>query len=141
MDWSRVVQEVLDEARRSAGSGPALAERLEAAGVGPDGRYSESGISNWIKGRTMPPADVLLAAAVIGGISLDLKLAVTSVGEGGDSATGEPGPTVDEKIAGIQRQINQLDALLEDLYGRTGHPYPRDRQSEGRAEHPRAIGA
>ncbi len=141
MDWSRLVQEVLDEARRSAGSGPALAERLEAEGVGSDGRYSESAISNWIKGRTMPPADVLLAAAALGGISLDLKLATTSVGEDDDSATGEPGPTIEEKIAGIQHQISRLDALLEDLYLRTGHPYHRDRQSEGHADHARTIGA
>jgi hypothetical protein len=48
---------------------------LKGAGVGPDsGAYSESAVSNWIKGRTRPPADVVLAAASLHGLSLDRAL-------------------------------------------------------------------
>jgi outer membrane murein-binding lipoprotein Lpp len=60
-----------------------LAAALKGAGVGPDtGAYSESAVSNWIKGRTRPPADVVLAAAALHGLSLDAAL-------GGTPASGE----------------------------------------------------
>lgn len=130
MDYAELVRQVVAEARRKAGSGPALALELERAGVGPDsGRYSESGISNWIKGRTKPPADVLLASAVIGGVSLDAKLAHgPEVGDQEDSL-GQ----LRADIRGLQRQQGRLQALLMDLYSRTGQPFPHDVPGE---EHP-----
>ena len=75
--WDAVARHVLDQARRSAGGGVALAAALKAANVGPDsGAYSASAVSNWIKGRTRPPADVVLAAATLYGLSLDAALGI-----------------------------------------------------------------
>jgi hypothetical protein len=111
------VREILDEARRIAGSGPRLAARLEQLGIGPPdtNRYSESAISNWIRGRTMPPADVLVAASLIAGHPLT-----------------RPGGTADaavvlhrlEDIDGLQQQIDALRAAIIDLHGRLGFPMP-----------------
>jgi hypothetical protein len=111
------VREILDEARRIAGSGPRLAARLEELGIGPPdtNRYSESAISNWIRGRTMPPADVLVAASLIAGQPL-----------------ARPGSAADaavvlhrlEDIEGLQQQVDALRAAVIDLYGRLGFPMP-----------------
>ncbi len=63
------------DARPEGGAPLALA--LRSANVGPEsGTYSESAVSNWIKGRARPPADVVLAAASLYGISLDTRLGV-----------------------------------------------------------------
>lgn len=137
-DWARAVREVVDEARRKAGSGSALAGLLATAGVGPEnGQYSESGISNWAKGRAMPPADVLLAVAAVGEISLDQKLRAARADEPG---TAQPADVAQlaEQVEDLRRLYAQLDAALTDLYTRTGQPYPsrrageRDRTPDGR---------
>lgn len=89
------MRNVLDGARRAAGGGAALAATLRQAGVGPDaGAYSESAVSNWIKGRTRPPADVVLAAASLYGLSLDRSLGIKAEdpegnGQAGDRPTGD----------------------------------------------------
>ncbi len=131
MDWAQLVKDVIEEARRNAGSGPALARLLEQAGVGPDGGFSESGISNWTKGRTKPPPDVLLAAAWATGISLDRK--VSQLAEGVDDNAGS-----DMQAAALRRELDDLrkglarmDALLMDLYSRTGLEYPHERPADG----------
>jgi hypothetical protein len=96
---AEIVRELLEEARRVAGSGPRLAAQLEAMGIGPPdtNRYSESAISNWIRGRTMPPADVLVAASAI---------------------AAQP------DAAQLQEQIDALRAAVIDLYGRLGYAMP-----------------
>jgi len=108
------VREILEEARRVAGSGSRLAARLEELGIGPPdtNRYSESAISNWIRGRTMPPADVLVAATVIAGQPLTRALAVT-----------EPSQSARD-LAHLQYQVDALRAAVIDLYGRLGYPMP-----------------
>ncbi|MDH4076438.1 MAG: helix-turn-helix domain-containing protein [Acidimicrobiia bacterium] len=63
-----VIRNTMAQARQACGSGSKFAARLKEFGVGPDDGYSESAISNWINGRVMPPADVLLAAAAIAGV-------------------------------------------------------------------------
>ena len=142
MNFAELVQQIVEEARRKAGSGPALALELERAGVGPEnGRYSESGISNWTKGRTMPPADVLLAAAVIGGVSLDARLAHTAVeAESGRPDAAEAIEQLRGEVRELQRQHGRLQTLLMDLYSRTGQPYPHERSGEERPTR-RAVGA
>ena len=107
------VREMLEEARRIAGSGQRLAARLEELGIGPPdtNRYSESAISNWIRGRTMPPADVLVAASLIAGHPLT-----------------RPGSTPEaavvlhrlEDLDRLQQQVDALRAAIIDLYGRLG---------------------
>jgi hypothetical protein len=112
------VREILDDARRVAGSGSRLAARLEELGIGPPdtNRYSESAISNWIRGRTMPPADVLVAATVIAGHPLSRSLSVA-----------EPSGAIRNLEAGaakLQYQVDALRAAVIDLYGRLGFAMP-----------------
>lgn len=58
------IRQVLEEARNQAGSAAALSAELQRAGIAPEtGGYSPSAVSNWIRGRVRPPADVVLAAA------------------------------------------------------------------------------
>lgn len=140
--WSQKVREVVEEARRRAGSGPALAGLLEETGVGPEsGRYSESGISNWVQGRTMPPADVLLAAASVGRVSLDSKLRAAEAAPG--TGPDEPRDLVDvnqlaREVQDLRRQYGRLEAILIDLHSRTGQPYPHERPDE--REQSKAVG-
>ncbi len=139
MDWAQLVQEIVEEARRTAGSGPALAALLEDAGVGPEaGRYSESGISNWIKGRTMPPGDVLLATASVGHISLDQKLTQADAAAEDRSESTEI-TQLRQELEDLRRQHGRLEALLIDLYSRTGQTYPHNRPDENQRG-PRAAG-
>jgi hypothetical protein len=118
------VREILEEARRVTGSGARLAARLEELGIGPPdtNRYSESAVSNWIRGRTMPPADVLVAASSIAGYPLERP-----------AAGGEP----DEHL---QAQIDALKAAVIDVYGRLGYPRPNlDTPAAADTRHPRSA--
>lgn len=160
-----MVRQVVDEARRKLGSGPALTAELERVGVAPEsGRYSVSAVSNWCKGRAMPPSEVLLAAALLGGISIDAKLARggaeeadggdggsggTGSGEAGSGGTGsgEVGAAgtgaadtgaadvgaverLREEVRDLRQSHGRLQALLMDLYARTGQPYPHDQPAK-----------
>lgn len=112
MAWDAVVREVLDQARRDAGGGAALATALRAANVGPDsGAYSESAVSNWIKGRTRPPADVVLAAASLYGISLDRPLGLVT-----DEASD------DNEVRQLRSALTRLEALVHDQLAPRGDP-------------------
>ncbi len=99
------------QARQAAGSGTKFAARLKEFRVGPDDGYSESAISNWINGRVMPPADVLLAAAVIAGIPF---------------ASGEDEPQTRAQIEQewrtlirlLQSQVDELRVEVRNLSGR-----------------------
>jgi hypothetical protein len=118
------VREILEEARRVTGSGARLAARLEELGIGPPdtNRYSESAVSNWIRGRTMPPADVLVAASSIAGYPLERP------------AVG--GQSTDR----LQDQIDALQAAVIDLYGRLGYAQPSlDTPLAGDAPQPRSA--
>ena len=127
VDFPEVVRQVVDEARRNAGSGPALARELQKVGAAPEsGRYSESAISNWSKGRAMPPSDVLLAAAFITGISIDAKLAQSTTEETENGLADSAIQELRNQIADLQQKYGRLQALLMDLYARTGQPYPHE---------------
>jgi transcriptional regulator with XRE-family HTH domain len=103
--WDSVVRDVLDQARRAAGGGAPLALALRSANVGPEsGTYSESAVSNWIKGRARPPADVLLAAASLYGISLDTRLGLEP-----SALSGEPND-LDE----LRTALHRLEALVHE---------------------------
>jgi transcriptional regulator with XRE-family HTH domain len=109
--WDDVVRDVLDQARRAAGGGAPLAAALRAADVGPEaGTYSESAVSNWIKGRARPPADVVLAAASLYGLSLDTRLGLAPQRDA-DEVTG-----VDELRTAFQR----LESLVHERLGPSG---------------------
>ena len=118
LDAAALVREIVEEARKTVGSGPRLAERLEDLGIGPEtGRYSESAVSNWIKGRTMPPGDVVLAAAWLAGISIDSRLLATA--EAANAAADWQ-----EAVEELQVQIEALQAQIIEVCGRLGVPVP-----------------
>jgi hypothetical protein len=124
---AEIVRELLEGARRVAGSGPRLAAQLEAMGIGPPdtNRYSESAISNWIRGRTMPPADVLVAASAIAGQPVRLPLAVAQA-----------------DAAQLQEQIDALRAAVIDLFGRLGYTMPNlDRSATSDVAHRKSAAA
>jgi transcriptional regulator with XRE-family HTH domain len=122
-----VARQVLDEARRAAGGGAALAAALQTANVGPDsGAYSVSAISNWIKGRTRPPADVLLAAASLYRISLDGPLGLSSTTGGAPTPTPSPVKDTDD-VEGLRAAVARLESLVHDNLGsRRTDPAPGD---------------
>ena len=107
--WATVVGAILEEARRRAGKGPTLALKLQQLGVvGERGeRYSESSISNWIRGRAKPPAEVVLAAAQVSDISLDERLGI------GREATG-----LERQVADLQGHVEVLQTQVQGLLGR-----------------------
>jgi transcriptional regulator with XRE-family HTH domain len=114
--WAEIVGRILEEARRRAGKGPALALRLEQLGVvGERGeRYSESSISNWIRGRAKPPAEVVLAAAQAVGISLDDRLGIGRQASGLEQQLHE----VQAELAQQRSNAAALERRLEDLVAR-----------------------
>ncbi len=106
-----LVRKVMAQARQAAGSGTKFAARLKEFGVGPDDGYSESAISNWINGRVMPPADVLLAAAAIAGIPF------------GEEDEPQQTPAEIEQewravIRVLQSQVDELRLEVRSLSGR-----------------------
>lgn len=113
--WDAVVREVLDQARRAAGGGAPLAAALRAADVGPEsGAYSESAVSNWIKGRARPPADVVLAAASLYGLSLDSRIGVAP-----QTDTNEPADVEDLRLA-----FQRLESLVHERLTPPSQPEP-----------------
>lgn len=114
-----VARQVLDEARRAAGGGAALAAALQTANVGPDsGAYSVSAISNWIKGRTRPPADVLLAAAALYGISLDGPLGLDATTATRTAPPPAPAPSSgSDDVEGLRAAVSRLEAFVQENLG------------------------
>jgi transcriptional regulator with XRE-family HTH domain len=110
---------VLGEARRVAGGASVLAARLRESGVGPEHGYSESAISNWVNGRTMPPADVLLAAASLFGLPIDEVL-----GNEGDGPYW-PGYPTDEQLGQLRSAVDKLQAQVDAQLGQ-----PEDRGAQ-----------
>jgi hypothetical protein len=113
-----------------------LAVRLEELGIGPPdtNRYSESAISNWIRGRTMPPADVLVAATIIAGQPLARPLSL--------AAPTDALRSLEEGVAKQQYEIDALRAAVIDLYGRLGYPMPNlDAPADAAAPAGRAASA
>jgi hypothetical protein len=107
-NWDQAARELLEEARRRAGGGSALATALCEAGVGPEsGAYSESAVSNWIKGRTKPHANVLLAACNLYSLSIDRRLA------GEDSSLArEASQPAESELSRMRADIDRLAQLV-----------------------------
>ena len=128
-NWGAVITDVLSEARRVAGPASLLAERLAELGLHGDrgAPYSESAISNWITGRTMPPADVLLAASSIAGISLDQRLGTLEAPRADKQRAANE---FENELRELRRQVALLQTQLMNLYARTGHTYPQASSEE-----------
>ncbi|MDQ6899549.1 MAG: hypothetical protein M3072_08585 [Candidatus Dormibacteraeota bacterium] len=92
-----------------------MAIRLEELGVRGEGgaRYSESAISNWIKGRAMPPAHVLLAAARLADISVDQKLGLRRLPPDVEPDLALPSATVADTGPGALQGLESRVAALE----------------------------
>lgn len=111
------VSGLVEAARNEAGNAEALAARLQDLGIVRDQgkRYSVSAISNWVQGRTMPPGDVLLAVAYVGGQSIDAKIL-------GTAETTAEAAAADGQL---KAELARLQAEVMHLYSRMGEPYER----------------
>ena len=109
--YRAVVSDVVAAARKKVGGSEALSVRLLELGVKSErgDRYSVSAVSNWVQGRTMPPADVFLAVADVGDQSIDS--AVGAVDQ--DLVVDELRSTV----ARLQAEMANLHTQLDIPYG------------------------
>lgn len=108
-----IVSDLVVSARQRAGNAEQLATELDRLGInGERGPYSPSAISNWAKGRTMPPGDVLLAVALVAEESIDRKLSPTATAIEPDGANAE-----------LRGEVARLQAEMRHLYARFGEPY------------------
>lgn len=90
---SKLVADVVSEAIDRAGKAMALARKIEPL-IGRT--YADRTVSAWGRGDVMPPADAVLAAAQVMGVSLDEKLGIGRI------------PTaLEQQVADLQSQVNQ----------------------------------
>lgn len=106
--YALVVRELVTEAdRRAADSigqrlnkGAALAQLLEQSGY----IYQAAAVRSWIRGNSKPPADVLLAAVTLAGMSIDQKLELarepTDIEERVDQLT--------EQLVELRQQVSAI---------------------------------
>lgn len=80
---------------------------------GESGAYSESSVSNWIKGQVRPPADVVLASAYLYDISLDAALFATGAHSSGRIG-GDPG------LVEINERLSELIRRVDAGFAQTG---------------------
>jgi transcriptional regulator with XRE-family HTH domain len=103
--------QAMQEAKARAGKASVLVARMEPL-VGR--RYDEDSVSAWIRGRTVPPADALLAAARVTGLSVDEFL--RQDGEGQQSLSErlvEQGELIDDLQARVERLTDILGTVAE----------------------------
>jgi 8-oxo-dGTP diphosphatase len=98
-----VVARAVDRARRAAKTAATLVVAMEPH-VGR--RYDVDAVSAWATGRSMPPADALLAAARVTGLSLDALL---------KEDEGQDFPDALERLQHLERRVMQLEQALERL--------------------------
>ncbi len=112
-----LARQVLIEAERALDKADALAVAMEPH---LQRRYSDSAIYAYTNERSVPPGDVLLAAALAAGISLDEKLGL-------DRRQTETG----REIGDLRAEMAQLRSIVANLEQRlTGQAaVPSDRQS------------
>lgn len=107
-----IVSELVVAARTKAGNAERLAAALEGLGVGGErGPYSISAVSNWVQGRTMPPADVLLAVSLVAEESIDQRL------------RPQGALSRDDDDSQLRSEVARLQAEMRHLYARIGEPY------------------
>ncbi len=111
-----VARQVLVEAERALDKADALARAMEPH---LHRRYSDSAIYAYTNERSVPPGDVLLAAALAAGISLDEKLGLA-----------RPPTETRREIEVLRAEMAQLRSVVSNLDDRlTGQAaVPSDRQ-------------
>ena len=98
--------QAIQEAKQRVGKASVLVVRMEPL-VGR--RYDEDSVSAWTRGRTVPPADALLAAAKVTGISIDEYLRLD--GESGGGLSDRLGQQADA-IEDLRGQVEQLTEVV-----------------------------
>lgn len=113
VDPNEASRQIIAEARRRAGRAVELAAQLAQMGIlGPGGQpYSEASISSWIKGRSHPPAFVVLAAAKAYEISIDALLGMSR-----DRASERRFSELSAQVMKIRERVDaQLDSFKREL--------------------------
>ena len=98
-----LASQVLDEAVEAIGTADALAARMEPH---LEKRYGDSAIYAYTNKRAVPPGDVLLAATLAAGISLDEKLGI-----------GREPSEVERQMEELRAQMSHLSGEVADLRG------------------------
>jgi hypothetical protein len=104
---------VLDEAVEKVGTADALVARMEPH---LHKRYGDSAIYAYTNKRAVPPGDVLLAAALTAGISLDEKLGIA-----------RQEAVVETQVDELRAEMAQLREAVANLQGQlVGQEAPQD---------------
>jgi hypothetical protein len=98
--------QAMQEAKERAGKAAVLVARMEPL---VNRRYDEDSVSAWIRGRTVPPADALLAAAKVTGISIDEFLG--REGDRPESLSARIGHQA-EAIEDLRREVEDLTQVV-----------------------------
>jgi hypothetical protein len=108
---AKLAVEAMQEAKERAGKASVLVVRMEPL-VGR--RYDEDSVSAWIRGRTVPPADALLAAAKVTGISIDEYLQADGhAAEGLADRLGHQAETIEDLRAQVEQLTHVVGAVPE----------------------------
>lgn len=110
-----LARQVLVEAERALDKAEALAAAMEPH---LQRRYSDSAIYAYTNERSVPPGDVLLAAALAAGISLDEKLGLPR-------PRSDTGREIDELRAEMAQLSGVVASLQERLPGSADMPHDR----------------
>jgi hypothetical protein len=110
-DFGLITRRVVKQAREATGSASKLALELDRMGINGDNDrpYSDSAISNWTKGRTRMPGDVLLGLAYLSGTSLDEIVGIRGEAESAKS---------------LRQGIDEIRGMVADLYLHLGLEMP-----------------
>jgi transcriptional regulator with XRE-family HTH domain len=107
------VATIVEAAKRKSGKALELINRLEPL-VGR--RYDESTVSAWMRGRSMPPGDVLLALAKVAGESVDEVIGLS-----------EERRELTVRIRALERQMQRVIEVIGPL-ATDDFPPPPDEQ-------------
>jgi transcriptional regulator with XRE-family HTH domain len=104
--------QAMREAKSRAAKASVLVVRMEPL-VGR--RYDEDSVSAWIRGRTVPPADALLAAAKVTGVSIDEYLqADEGAADGLNERLGQQAYEIENLSQQVER-LTQVVATVPEL--------------------------
>ncbi len=111
---SSLVAEVVSEAINRAGKALALARRIQPM-IGRT--YADRTVSAWGRGDVMPPADAVLAAAQVTGVSLDDRLGISREPSALERQLADLQDQFDRQrtvIAAMDQRLEELTAKLEE---------------------------
>jgi myo-inositol catabolism protein IolC len=112
---AQVAHELMVEAMQRVGKAEGLAIRMEAL---LDKRYGESAIYAYTNARSVPPGDVLLAAAAAAGVSVDERLGIGRQPDATERELAAQGQVLDQlrsQLEALRKQVADLQADLMDL--------------------------